>query len=193
MKRVCLESIIVLLVSGCRIIQLDTSHAGLSFTPKATYDSLWLFTPIVKFADYSETFDDIAKRELNSFFNDKLIVKNDLRSTSLIEILNLKEVDSYFKSLRKTPVTYWIVYTINIDKIDPFEDIYLTKKNADPALLGYLRIFEVSSGKQVYLQTITAIPDNSDEFNEIYIPYDEKYYQKLLEKTLRILKKHIEK
>lgn len=193
-----MNKIILIFVSnfiffGCKAIQSDSTHYSTTFNPKLTQDSLWLFTPLIKFADYSNSFDAIAKSELDSILNYKLLNKNELRSRYLIEQLNIKEIDSYFKSLRKTPVEYWLVYTISIDKNDPFEKAQTKTNNEIEPLIAYLRIFKVSSGKQIYHQEIIYTGNSSDDDNPYFIPFREKYYQKLLERALKVLKKDMVK
>lgn len=192
-KRLLLLCVVFYLTSSCCSLQLDSTHISMAFSPEITQDSLWLFTPIVKFADYSDTFDEIAIKELEPLFNNNIVHKNELRSKHLIENLNIKQVDQYIKSLRRTTVNYWIVYSINIDKIDPFEIVQPKINNDDEPLIAYLRIFKVSSGMQVYHQEIRYSGNSSDDSDPLFVPFCEKYYQKLLKKALNVLKKDMGK
>jgi hypothetical protein len=183
-------------ISGCRVNSFATAYESVRFAPKPKSDSLWLFTPVVQYADFTEAFDRLVVKELKGLLQDKLVTQEILRTKHLMQPLDLNHKEFFLKSLQKTPVEFWVVCSMGSEKNDPFETFHQPKNYMKQQAVAYIRIFEIATGKEIYKQKVFAKLnkfDPDDEHRIIFMASEGKLHYKALQKALKNLKKDMGK
>jgi len=195
-NKIFLILLLAFIISGCRVNRFATAYESVTFAPKPMNDSLWLLTPVVQYADFTEAYDRLANKKLKSLLKDKLITQEALRSTHLIQPLDLNNKELFLKSLQSTPVAFWVVCSLGSEKNDPFETFHQPKKYMKQQAVAYIRIFEIATGKEIYKQKVfTGLNkyDPEDEDRIIFMAGEGRLHYLALKKGLKNLKKDMGK
>lgn len=195
-NKILILGLICVVLAGCRVNRVTTLYESVTFAPKPENDSLWLFTPVLQFANFSESYDRLAHKELKSMLGNNLILEEQLRSRFLIPRLEINQKDRYIKSLQSTPVAYWMVCSLGSEKNDPFETHLTPRESHKQQAVTYIRIIEVASGKEVYKQKTYASlnkPNEEQDKGLLFIPTENRLHFKTLQKALKNLKRDMGK
>jgi len=190
--KIFLLGLLCAVIAGCRVNGVTTLYESITFAPKPVSDSLWLFTPVLQFADFSESYDRLAHKELKSMLGNNLVSEEQLRSGFLIPQLDINQKERFIKSLQSTPVAYWVVCSLGSEKNDPFETHLTHRESLKQQAVTYLRIIEVESGKEVYKQKSYASlnkPNEEQDNGLLFIPTENRLHFKTLKKALKNLKR----
>lgn len=195
-NKIFLLGLVFTVLAGCRVNRVTTIYESVTFAPKPENDSLWLFTPVLQFANFSESYDRLAYKELKAMLGNNLISEEQLRTRYLIPRLDINKKDRYIKSLQSTPVAYWVVCSLGSEKNDPFETQLTPRESLKQQAVTYLRIIEITTGKEVYKQkSYTSLnkPNEDQDKGLLFIPTENRLHFKTLQKTLKNLKKDMGK
>ncbi|MFN3755592.1 MAG: hypothetical protein ACK4RM_01430 [Flavobacterium sp.] len=195
-NKIFLLIVVAIAISGCRVNSFTTAYESVSFAPKPTSDSLWLITPVIHYADFTDAYDLLAVKELKGLLKDKLVTQEMLRTMHLTQPIDLNHKELFLKSLQATSAEFWVVCSLGSEKNDPFETFHQPKDYMKQQAVAYIRIFEIATGKEIYKQKVfTKLNkfDPDDEDRIIFMASEGRLHYKALQKALKNLKKDMGK